>query len=187
MNPNFENEVKQNMQKVVDIIKIDLATVRTGRASPSLVENIVIHAYGGTQNLKVIELAQIAAQDSQTIVITPYDNSIIGEIHKGLIEGNVGLTPVIDGQIIRISIPPLTEERRQQLVSLVNQKLEGGKIQIRQVRHDAMNEAKKYLTDKTISEDEMFRLEKEIQRLTDETIAELELLGKKKEEELMAI
>jgi len=187
MNPNFENEVKQNMQKVVDVIKIDLATVRTGRASPSLVENIVIHAYGGTQNLKVVELAQIAAQDSQTIVITPYDHSIIGEINKGLIEGNVGLTPVIDGQIIRISIPPLTEERRQQLVSLVNQKLEGGKIQIRQVRHDAMNEAKKYLSDKTISEDEMFRLEKEIQRLTDDTIAELESLGKKKEEELMAI
>lgn len=101
--------VKQNMQKVVEVIKIDLATVRTGRASPSLVENIVIHAYNGTQNLKVVELAQIAAQDSQTIVITPYDQSIIGEIHKGLIEGNIGLTPVIDGQIIRISIPVLTE------------------------------------------------------------------------------
>jgi ribosome recycling factor len=179
--------VKQNMQKVVEVIKIDLATVRTGRASPSLVENIVIHAYNGTQNLKVVELAQIAAQDSQTIVITPYDQSIIGEIHKGLIEGNIGLTPVIDGQIIRISIPVLTEERRQQLVGLVNQKLEGGKIQIRQVRHEAINEFKKQLNDKTISEDEMFHAEKEVQRLTDETIAELDTLGKKKEEELMQI
>jgi len=179
--------VKQNMQKVVEVIKIDLATVRTGRASPALVENIVINAYGGTQKLKVVELAQIAAQDSQTIVITPYDQSIIGEIHKGLIEGNIGLTPVIDGQLIRISIPPLTEERRQQLVALVNQKLEGGKIQIRQVRHEAINEAKKQLNDKTISEDGMFHLEKEIQKLTDETIAELDNLGKKKEEELMVI
>ena len=187
MNPNFENDVKSNMQKVVDVIKIDLATVRTGRASPSLVENVVIHAYGGTQNLKVVELAQIATQDSQTIVITPYDQSIIGEINKGLMEGNIGLTPVIDGQIIRISIPLLTEERRQQLVGLVNQKLEGGKIQIRQVRHEAMNDAKKQLNDKVISEDEMYRLEKEVQRLTDETIMELENLGKKKEEELMAI
>ena len=187
MNPDFENQVKGNMQKVLDVIKVDLATVRTGRASPSLVENVVIHAYGGTQNLKVVELAQIAAQDPQTIVITPYDQSIIGEIHKGLMEGNIGLTPVIDGTIIRISIPLLTEERRQQLVGLVNQKLEGGKIQIRQVRHEAINEFKKQLSDKTISEDEMFHAEKEIQRLTDETIAELDTLGKKKEEELMAI
>jgi len=179
--------VRQNMQKVVDVIKVDLSTVRTGRASPSLVENVVIHAYGGTQNLKIIELAQIAAQDSQTIVITPYDQSIIGEIQKGLMEGNIGLNPIVDGKIIRISIPPLTEERRQQLVALVNQKLEGGKVQIRQVRHEAINEYKKQLNDKTLSEDEMFHAEKEIQKLTDETIAELDLLGKKKEEELMVI
>jgi ribosome recycling factor len=181
------NLVGQNMQKVVDIIKVDLGTVRTGRASPALVENIVINAYGGTQHLKVVELGQIAAQDSQTIVITPYDQSIIGEIHKGLMEANLGLTPVIDGQLIRISIPPLTEERRQQLVSLVSQKLEGGKVQIRQVRHEAMEEVKKALAAKTISEDDMFRLEKEIQKLTDDTILELENLGKKKEEELLAI
>jgi ribosome recycling factor len=179
--------VQQSMQKVVDIIKIDLGTVRTGRASPSLVENVVIAAYGGTQKLKVVELAQIAAQDSQTIVITPYDASIIGEISKGLMEGNIGLTPVIDGQIIRISIPPLTEERRQQLVGLVNQKLEGGKIQIRQVRHEAINDYKKQFNAKTISEDEMFHAEKEIQKMTDDTIAELDAMGKKKEEELMAI
>jgi ribosome recycling factor len=172
---------------VVEVIKVDLGTVRTGRASPALVENVVIHAYGGTQALKVVELAQITTQDSQTIVITPYDSSIIGEIQKGLMEGNIGLTPVIDGQIIRISIPPLTEERRQQLVALVNQKLEGGKVQIRQVRHEAMNEVKKQLNDKTISEDEMFHAEKDIQKLTDDTIAELDSLGKKKEEELLAI
>jgi ribosome recycling factor len=181
------NSARQNMQKVVDVIKVDLGTVRTGRASPSLVENVVIHAYGGTQNLKVVELGQIVAQDSQTIVITPYDQSIIGEIHKGLMETNLGFTPVIDGQIVRISIPPLTEERRQQLVGLVNQKLEGGKVQIRQVRHEAMEEVKKALVAKTISEDDMFRLEKEVQKLTDDTIVELENLGKKKEEELMSI
>jgi ribosome recycling factor len=184
MNLDF---VRQNMQKIVDVIKVDLATVRTGRASPALVENVLIHAYGGTQNLKVVELAQIATQDTQTIVITPYDQSIIGEINKGLMEGNIGLTPVIDGQIIRISIPPLTEERRQQLVGLVNQKLEGGKVQIRQVRHEAINEGKKQFNAKTISEDDMFHLEKEIQRLTDDTIAEIDALGKKKEEELLQI
>jgi ribosome recycling factor len=178
---------KQNMQKVVDVIKVDLGTVRTGRAAPSLVENVIIHAYGGTQHLRVVELAQIGVQDSQTLVITPYDNSIIGEISKGLMEGNIGLMPVIDGQIIRISIPNLTEERRQQLVALVNQKLEGGKVQVRQVRHEAMDEIKKQFNDKNISEDDMARLEKEAQKLTDETIGELEFLGKKKEEELMQI
>jgi len=122
--------VKQQMQKVVEVIKVDLGTVRTGRASPALVENVVIHAYGGTQALKVVELAQITTQDSQTIVITPYDSSIIGEIQKGLMEGNIGLTPVIDGQIIRISIPPLTEERRQQLVALVNQNWKAAKCKL---------------------------------------------------------
>ncbi len=184
---DLTSQARQNMQKVIEVLKTDLATVRAGKATPSLVENIVVAAYGGTQRLKVVELAQIHAIDNQTLAITPYDASIIGEIHKAIMEGNVGLTPVIDGQIIRISIPLLSEERRQQLVSLVNQKLEGGKIQIRQVRHEAMNEVKKQVNDKEISEDEEQRLEKEIQKLTDETILEIESLGKQKEQELMAI
>lgn len=175
------------MQKVSEVLKTDLSTVRAGKATPSLVENIVVAAYGGTQRLKVVELAQIHAVDAQTLVITPYDGSIIGEIHKAIMEGNVGLTPVIDGQIIRISIPPLSEERRQQLVGLVHQKLEGGKIQVRQIRHEAMNDVKKSLNQKQISEDDLIRLEKEIQKLTDETISEIDSMGKKKEEELMAI
>ena len=178
---------KNQMQKVLEVIKTDLSTVRVGKASPSLVESIMINAYQGTQRLKIVELAQISTMDSQTIVITPYDASIIGEIHKGIMEGNVGLTPIIDGAVIRISIPPLSEERRQQLVGLVHQKLEGGKIQVRQVRHEAMNNLKKQLNDKEISEDEMMRIEKEIQKLTDDMIIEIDTLGKKKEEELLAI
>lgn len=178
---------KLNMQMVLQVIKNDLSSVRAGKATPALVENIVVNAYQGTQKLKVIELAQIQALDNQTIVITPYDNSIIGEIHKAILESNTGFTPIIDGQLIRISIPPLSQERREQLVALVNQKLEGGKIQVRQVRHEAMNDLKKQLNDKNISEDDSIRLEKEIQKITDETIAEIEALGKKKEEELMAL
>lgn len=181
------NPVNAQMQKVLEVLKVDLSTVRVGKAAPSLVENIVINAYQGTQKLKIIELAQINAVDSQTLVITPYDASITGEIHKGILESSTGLTPIIDGQIIRIAIPPLSEERRQQLVSLVNQKLEGGKIQIRQVRHEAINDAKKRLTAKEIGEDDLIRLEKEIQKLTDDTILEIENLGKKKEEELMVL
>ena len=181
------SQAQLNMQKVLDVLKTDLATVRTGRASPSLVENIVVAAYQGAQRLKVVELAQIQATDPQTIVITPYDATIIGEIHKAIMEGNVGLTPIIDGTIIRISIPPLSEERRQQLVGLVNQKLEGGKIQVRQMRHEAVNETRKQFNDKQISEDDLLRLEKEVQNITDKTISEIDTMGKKKEEELMQI
>lgn len=180
-------EAKINMQKILEILRIDLSTVRTGRAAPSLVENIVVAAYGGTTRLRVLELAQISSSDSQTLVITPFDVSIITEIQKAIAETSMGLNPVIDGQIIRISIPPLSEERRQELVHLVNQKLEGGRIQVRQVRHEAMNEIKKEFAEKIISEDDLMRLEKETQNLTDKTIGEIDDLGKRKEQELMTI
>lgn len=175
------------MGKILEILRTDLSTVRTGRATPSIVENIVINAYGGTAKMRVLELATIAISDPQTILITPFDASIIGEIHKGIMEGNVGLTPVIDGQVIRISIPPLSGERREELIGLVHQKLEGGRIQVRQVRREAMEEVKKQFNNKEISEDDLARLEKEIQNLTDETIKVIDDLGKKKEEELRVL
>lgn len=180
-------EMRQKMQKVLEVLKTDLSTVRTGRATPSLVENIIINAYGQTQRLRVMELATIGASDPQTLLITPFDGSIIGEIQKGILEANVGLNPIIDGAVIRISIPPLSQERRAELIHLMRQKLEGGRIQVRQVRHETMSEIKKQYNDKSISEDEMIRLEKEVQRETDETMGEIDNLGKKKEEELMQI
>lgn len=180
-------QAKQGMEKVLEVLRTDLSTVRTGRAAPSLVEHIVIPAYGGTQKLKVMELATIGTSDPHTLLITPYDGSIIGEIQKGILEANVGLNPVIDGQVIRISIPPLSEERRGELIHLMRQKLENGKIMVRQVRHEAMTETKKQYNDKAISEDEMARLEKEVQKATDEVMAQIEGMGKKKEEELMQI
>lgn len=181
------DEVRQGMQKVSEVLRTDLSTVRTGRAAPSLVEHIVIAAYGGTQKLKVMELATIGTSDPHTLIITPYDGSIIGEIQKGILEANVGLNPVIGGQVIRISIPPLSEERRQELIHLMRQKLENGRIMVRQVRHEAMLEIKKQYSNKAISEDEMARLEKEAQKTTDEVMTEIEGMGKKKEEELMQI
>jgi ribosome recycling factor len=181
------NSAREQMGKILEVMKTDLSTVRTGRAAPSLVENITINAYGGTAKMRVVELSHVSVSDSQTLLVTPFDSTIIGEIQKGIQEANIGLTPSIDGTVIRISIPLLSEERRQELVHLVNQKLEGGKIQIRQVRHEAMNEVKKMLENKNISEDDSARLEKEVQRLTDDTISEIDSLGKKKEEELMQV
>lgn len=177
----------QQMQKVLEVLRSDLATIRTGRATPSLIDNIVVSVYGNTAKLKVMEVATIATTDPQTLVITPFDGSIIGEIQKGLEVANIGLTPVIDGNLIRISIPPLSQERREQLIHLMKQKLENGKIMVRQARQDAMKDVKKQFDDKTISEDEKMRLEKEVQNLTDSTIEQIESLGKAKEGELLQI
>ncbi|MCL6096523.1 MAG: ribosome recycling factor [Patescibacteria group bacterium] len=181
------NSAREQMGKILEVIKADLSTVRTGRATPSLVENITINAYAGTARMRVVELAHVSVSDSQTLLVTPFDSTIIGEIQKGIQEANIGFTPSIDGNVIRISIPLLSEERRRELVHLVNQKLEGGKIQVRQVRHEVMEQIKKQLGDKEISEDDSVRLEKEVQKLTDDIIAEIDLLGKRKEEELMAV
>lgn len=184
MDQSLINDTRQKMQKVPEILRSDLSTIRTGRAAPSLVENIIISAYGGTAKLKIIELASVATSDPQTILITPFDQSIIGEIKKGIETANVGLTPVIDGPLLRISIPPLSQERREELVHLLNQKLEGGRIQIRQQRHEAMQELKKQ---ENVSEDEIKLQEKEIQKITDETIGIIDSLGERKKEELMQV
>lgn len=177
-------ETHSRMQKVLEVLRIDLSTVRTGRAMPSLVENIVINAYGGSGKLKVMELATIGAPDSQTLQISPFDQSTIHEIAKGIQEANIGLNPVVDAPIVRISIPPLSQERREELIHLMRQKLENGKIMIRQARQDAMNEVKKA---EDLSEDDEHRLEKEIQRVTDESMAQVEAMGKQKEVELLQI
>ena len=175
--------IRQKMQKAFEVLKNDLASVRTGRAAPSLVENIVVSVYGGSTRLKVLELATISASDQHALLLTPFDGSIIGEIQKGILEANTGLTPVIDGYVIRIAIPPLSEERRKELIHLMRQKLESGKIMVRQIRHDGMIDVKK----EELSEDEKKRLEREIQKLTDDVIADIEALGKHKEGELLQI
>src|SRR3989344_7708586 len=122
--------VKEKMQKVIDVVRVDFGSVRTGKASPSLVENIVIKAYGGTQPLRVMELATIHTQDTQTLVLTPFDKSIIGEIERGIADAKVGLNPIVDGEFIRINLPPLSEERRLEFVKLINQKAEAGKVMV---------------------------------------------------------
>ncbi|MBI2032977.1 MAG: ribosome recycling factor [Candidatus Levybacteria bacterium] len=177
------NETRQKMAKAIEVLQTDLSTVRTGKASPALVENIVIGAYGGSAKMKILELATINVSDPHTLTITPFDQSIIGEIQKGIETANIGLAPAINGELIRISIPPLSEERRQELIKMMHQKLENGKVMIRQVRHDAMTEIKK----QNLPEDETARLEKEVQKLTDDMTSEIDAMGMKKEEELKQI
>jgi ribosome recycling factor len=180
---NVVSEMQQRMQKALLVLQEDLATVRTGRAMPSLVENVVVTVYGGAQRLKIKELSTIATSDPQTLVLQPFDPSIAGEIQKGIMEANIGLTPSSDGNIIRISIPPLSQERREELIKLMKQKLENGRIAIRQIRQDTRNAVKK----QEISDEQIDMLDKEIQKITDEMMAPVEEMGRRKEEELMQI
>ncbi len=180
-------QVKAKMHKALLSLHEDFATVRTGKASPSLVENIVIPAYGGTQPLRVMELATIHAQDNNTLVIAPFDRSIVSEIEKGISAENVGLNPIVDGEILRINLPPLTEERRAEMVKLIKQKSEGGKVTLRQIRHEGNVDIEKQAKEEGKSEDDIEHYEKEIQRLTDENTKKVDEMVVEKEKELMTL
>lgn len=182
-----ESSIKTKMQSAVDALINDIAGVRTGRATPSLVENIIVPAYGGTQRLRVMEVASITAPDPSQIVISPWDKSIIGDIRKGILEANIGMNPSIDGEIIRIVVPPLTTEDREKYVKIVSQKLEVGKVAVRQIRADEMQEIKKKFEAKNITEDEKRDMEKKVQELTDLYITKIDEAGEVKKKELLQI
>jgi ribosome recycling factor len=175
------------MQSALDTVTSDVAGIRTGRATPSLVENIICPAYGGTQRLKVVELATITAPDPSQIIINPFDKSIIGDIRKGIEQANLGMNPMIDGEIIRITMLPLTTEDREKYVKLLSGKLESGKIMIRQVRADEMHEIKKKFEAKEMTEDDRFANEKKLQEITDEFTRKIDEMGEKKKSELLQI
>lgn len=181
------SQTRDHMKKAVGVTQQDLSSIRSGRATPALVETIVIPAYGGAQRLKLMEMATITTMDAKTIVISPYDPSQIADIEKGIFEANTGLTPVIDGEIIRITIPALSEERRKEYIKLAKAKLEAGRIMIRQIRADAMRDLKRLEEENSISEDDRQHAEKRVQELTDEMIAEIDGLGERKEAELMQV
>lgn len=180
-------QVISKMQSVVDLVTADVGAIRTGRATPALVEGIEIAVYGGTQKLKLIELATISSPDTQTLAIDPWDKSVIGEIRQGILAANIGMNPSIDGEIIRIALPPLTTEDREKYVKLLSAKLENGRVMIRQTRGEAMHEIKKRFEAKEISEDEKFGQEKRLQELTDEFVAKIEQIGENKKQELLQI
>lgn len=182
-----EASVRSNMQEVLDLIVSELAGIRTGRATPALVEDLEVKVYGGQQKLKIQELANITSSDSQSIVIDPWDKSIIGEIKKGILAANIGLNPQIDGEIIRINLPPITSEDREKYVKLLNTKLESARVMIRQVRGDAMKDIRVSYEDKNLSEDEKFNEEKRLQEVTDQFIEKINEVGEKKRKDITSI
>ncbi len=181
------DEIKQKMQKVLEYVKSDVSTIRTGRASTTLVESILVNAYGGSTKMRVMEMATVTTPDAQSILIAPYDNSTIGEIRRDIEAANIGLTPMIDNNVVRINVPPLTSERRQEYIKLLHTKLEDGRVKVRQIRHEMMGELKRAFEDRIITEDNRKATEEELQKLTDKFMQEIETLGESKEAELTTI
>lgn len=175
------------MSKVLELVTSDIASIRTGRATPAIVSDLKILVYGGQQKLKVNEVATISTLDSTTIVLEPWDKSIIGEIKAGILTANVGLNPVINGEIIRISLPPMTSEDREKYARLLNSKLESARVMVRQIRGDVMREVKKSFEDKKLTEDEKFNQEKRLQEITDDFIEKIDEAGERKKQELLQI
>ena len=181
------SKVRDKMQSVVETVSTDVGSIRTGRATTSLIAEKEVSVYGGQQRLKINELATVTSPDPQSLVIDPWDKSIVGEIKKGIEAANIGLTPSIDGELIRISVPTLTTEDRERFVKLLATKIENGKVAVRQVRGDVMQEIKEDYEKKEIGEDEKFRQEAELQKLTDEFNGKLEKVEEKKKGELLQV
>lgn len=182
-----ENSLRERMQAVLDNVREEISTLRTGRATPSLVENILVEAYGGAQKLRVMELASITAPDPTSLLVTPWDKSVVGEIRKGIEAANVNLTPVISGDTIRINLPPLTQEDRENYVKILSQRLEQGRVAVRQVRQDGMHAIRGKFEEKAMSEDEKDLAEKKLQDITDEFMGKIEEMGRTKESELRSV
>jgi len=179
-------EIRQKMTKALELLVNELATLKTGRASPGMVEKIMVEAYQTRMPLE--ELATISTPSPNQLLINPFDQTIIKNIERALaMERNLGLSIIVDEGVIRVNIPPLTEERRQEFIKILNQKLEAGRIMVRQLRHDKMAESKRNFEAKQLNEDEKFRQEQDLQKLTDEFIQKIEEIGKAKEAELLAI
>ena len=178
-------DVEERMDNAVEAYEQVLATVRTGRASTSLVEHLQIEHYG--QRMPLIQLATLGAPEAQLITIQPWDQSAVDPVMKAIQTSDLGITPQSDGKMIRLPIPPLTEDRRKEMVKQLNGKTEDARISIRNARRHGMDELKKALRNSEVSEDDEHRAEAEIERLTQQHIERLEALGKEKEQELLQV
>ena len=178
-------EQRERMQKSLDVLQDDLLSIRTGRASPALVEKLPIEYYGTVTPLN--QMASIAVPEPRLLVIRPWDPSALPDIERAILKSDLGLTPMNDGKLIRLSIPRLTEERRRELVKLVSRRVEEGRVAVRNLRRDALQDLREFEKEKMISEDEFFRGKDELQELTDEFVEKIDEIGKRKEAEVMEI
>jgi len=182
---DIKTDAQTRMGKSIDALKHDLTRLRTGRASIALVDHIKVPYYGSDMPLN--QVASVSLADARSILITPFEKSMVAPIEKAIMASDIGVTPNTAGTAIRLNMPPLTEERRKELAKHVSHEGENAKIAIRNIRRDAMQKVKDLLKDKQISEDDERRADDEIQKLTDRFVKEVDAVAKAKEEELMAI
>ena len=179
------DDAKGRMAKSVESTRNEFSTVRTGRASPHLLDRIVVDYYGAQTPLK--QLANVAASDARLLTVTPFDKSGLGAIEKAINESDVGLTPSNDGNVIRLQIPEMTEERRREMVKVVHGVAEEGRVAVRNVRRDVMSDLRDLKKEGEAGEDDERRAEAALQKQTDEAIAEIDSLLKGKEEEILEV
>jgi ribosome recycling factor len=179
------NETKTKMKSTLAVFEQDLHGIRSGRASTALVDRLEVDYYGQPTELR--QLATISTPEPLMIMIRPFDKSSVKTIEKAIQSANIGVNPVVDGDIIRLNMPPLTRERRQELVKFLHHRMEETRVAIRNIRRGGNDDLKDFEKEGLISEDDQERGEKEVQKLTDDSIAKIEELGKQKEKEIMEV
>lgn len=178
-------DAKERMAKSVDTLRHELTKLRTGRAHTSLLDHIMVDYYGSEVPLR--QVANVGVEDARTLTVTPWEKQMVQVIEKAILKSDLGLNPNTAGTVMRIPLPPLTEERRRDMIKVVKHEAEGARVAIRNIRRDANNDFKELLKEKEISEDDERRAQEQIQKLTDAAIAEVEKVLQAKEAELMEI
>jgi ribosome recycling factor len=172
-------------QKAIDHVQNDIASLRTGRATVQLLDPVLVQAYG--TGMKITEVAQVSAPDATLLVVKPWDQSIMGSIEKAIAAAGLNLNPVVDGEIIRIVVPPLTEERRKEMVKLLHQKIESGRVMLRSIRADIKKDVEDQEGEANVSEDDIRREVEQLNKLADEYMKKLDTIADHKEAELLTV
>ena len=182
---SIKKSTEQKMQKSIEALKVDLAKIRTGRASTGLLDHINVDYYGSM--MPINQVANVTLVDARTIAVQPWEKKMVGVVEKAIRESDLGLNPATQGDVIRVPMPALTEERRRDLIKVVKQEGENAKVAVRNLRRDGNQQLKDELKAKTISEDDERRAQDEVQKLTDRHIAEIDKLLQQKEAELLQV
>lgn len=174
-----------NMKKTIAVVQKDFASLRAGRATPALLDKILVDYYGTPTPIN--QLASISVPEARMLVVQPWDKGAIGEVERAIMKSDLGINPINDGNVIRLKIPELTQERRQELVRLIRKRAEEGRVAVRNIRRETMDQMKARQKDGVISEDELRRSQDEVQKLTDRQVKEIDALVAAKEKEIMEI
>lgn len=182
---DIKQSAEQKMHKSIEVLKVDLGKVRTGRAHTGILDHVQVDYYGSL--VPISQVANISLADGRTVTVQPWEKNMIAKVEKAIRDADLGLNPATNGDLIRVPMPPLTEERRKELIKVVRGEAEGAKVSVRNIRRDANEALKKLLKDKEIGEDDERKAQEEVQKLTDKFVAEIDKVLQAKEADLMAV